>query len=529
MSVKMTKKVMLCCCIVLALAMVATPKIFTLMGFPTQLKIIQGIEQSLKINFPFYVYISCDEPDRLLINGKPLAARTLRVNLADPINLQSNRLGSTGVDFKLFGLISIRHMEVNVIPEIKVYPSGHSIGVLLHADGVMVIDTSYVEGPDGKKYYPAREAGISAGDYLVAINGKEVQSKQDVATAIYDGSRDGVPLEVKVRKRNGELKTLQVQPVQSPEGMYMVGLYIDDGVAGVGTMTFYDPETKAYGALGHVITDAHSMAPIRIRTGEIVRANISGINSGQRGIPGEKLGTFVDYHDTLGDISKNCDFGIYGKLHTLPENPFFEEPIPVATSRQVQRGPAWIYTVVDGGKIEKFSVEIVHVYHQNRPDTKGLVLRIVDPDLIKLTGGIVQGMSGSPIVQNGRLVGAVTHVFVNDPRKGYGVLAEWMIREAGLDTKVQPEAEASLVKHVQLKAAMGVQKTSLSTVEASISEMVQNWSTRGLTQKSEFFATVGQKNLFSATVGQNSQFTERVGQEEVIFSHEAGVCGGRVS
>lgn len=437
MSVKMTKKLVMCCCIVLVLALFFTPQIFTLMGFPSQVKIIQGIEQSLKINFPFYVYISCDDPERLLINGKPLEEKTLKVNLADPINLQANRVGKMGVDFKLFGVISIRHMEVDVIPEVRVYPSGHSIGVLLHADGVMVVDNSWVDGVDGRKHYPARDAGIGPGDYLLAINGQKVQSKQDVATAIYDASKDGSPLTVQVRKRNGELKTVSLEPVQSTDGVYMIGLFIDDGVAGVGTMTFYEPATRCFGALGHVITDAHSMTPIRIRTGEIVKANISGINSGQRGVPGEKLGTFVDYHDILGSIDKNCDYGIYGKLNTVPENPYFKEPIPVATSRQIRTGQAWIYTVVSGGNIEKFAIEIVHVYHQTRPDTKGLVIKIVDPRLIKLTGGIVQGMSGSPIVQNGRLVGAVTHVFVNDPKKGYGVLAEWMIKEAGLENNIQ--------------------------------------------------------------------------------------------
>ena len=195
-------------------------------------------------------------------------------------------------------------------------------------------------------------------------------------------------------------------------------------------MTFYEPLTGAYGALGHVITDSYTKKPIVIRSGEIVSANISGINSGQRGLPGEKLGTFLDGNDELGMITKNCEFGIYGTLNHLPKNIYFQEPIPVATSRQVKLGKALMYTVVEGGKIERFDIEIEHVSYQSRPASKGLIIKVVDPRLLRLTGGIVQGMSGSPIIQNGCLVGAVTHVFVNDPKKGYGVLAEWMINEA---------------------------------------------------------------------------------------------------
>lgn len=416
-----------------------TPQVFTLMGFPSQLKIIQGIEQSLKIHFPIDLYISCENPEQILINGRPLDSKKQRIDLSGPLHVKSDVVGTVGVDFKLFGVVPIRHMEVNVIPEIKVIPSGHSIGVLLHADGIMVIEESWVDGLDGKRYYPARDAGIRAGDYLLEMNGRKVETKQDVAAAIYEASEKGQSLKIKIRRKDGKIETVNVKPIESRDRIFMIGLYIDDGVAGVGTMTFYEPTTGAYGALGHVITDTHSQTPIQIRAGEIVNANISGINSGQRGVPGEKLGTFVDYADVLGNISKNCDFGIYGKLHRLPENGFFKEPIPVATSRQIERGQAWIYTVVEGGKVERFSIEIVSITHQNRPATKGMVIRITDPRLIRLTGGIVQGMSGSPIVQNGRLVGAVTHVFVNDPKKGYGVLAEWMMKEAGLD-RIQQEA-----------------------------------------------------------------------------------------
>lgn len=409
------------------------PQFLSLLGFPTHLKIIQGIEQSLQINFPFDIYLNCDNPEEILINGLPLNENVIKINLADPLLVRSNRVGKVQVDFKLFGVIPVRKMEVDVIPEVRVYPAGHSIGVLLHADGIMVIETSWVDGADGKRHYPGKEAGIEAGDYLLEINGQKLTRKDDVAKVIYQAGENGQSLMFKVRKPNGKIHNLKISPVKSSKGSYMIGLYIDDGVAGVGTMTFYEPQTGAYGALGHVITDSYTQKPIAIRSGEIVNANISGINSGQRGLPGEKLGTFMDSHDELGMITKNCQFGIYGILNQLPKNLYFKEPVPVATSRQVKLGKAMMYTVVEGGKIEKFAIEIEHVSHQSRPASKGLIIKVVDPRLLRLTGGIVQGMSGSPIIQNGCLVGAVTHVFVNDPRKGYGVLAEWMINEAGLE------------------------------------------------------------------------------------------------
>ncbi len=434
LSVKQKKWLLLSCALFLVVAVVLLPQFITKMGFPSQLKIIQGIDQSLQIHFPFDVYISCDNPEQLLINGQLLNEERLKINLSDPIQLQSNTVGTVRVDFKLFGLLPIRHMEVDVRPEVYVYPSGHSIGVLLHSDGVMVVEDSYVDGKDGKRYYPAREGGIGPGDYLLEMNSKKLYSKQDVATQIYEAGRQGKPLMTKVRDKNGKVETKMLQPVQNKDGVYMIGLYIEDGVAGVGTMTFYEPKSGYYGALGHVITDAYTRKPIKIRAGEIVKAHISGINSGRRGVPGEKLGTFTDYQDVLGVIDKNCEYGIYGKLNTMPENSFFKEPIPVATSRQIECEKAWIYTVVEGGNIEKFAIKIERVFYQSKSASKGLIIEIIDPTLLRITGGIIQGMSGSPIVQNGRFVGAVTHVFVNDPKKGYGVLAEWMIKEAGLNS-----------------------------------------------------------------------------------------------
>lgn len=206
----------------------------------------------------------------------------------------------------------------------------------------------------------------------------------------------------------------------------MLGLYVEDPAAGVGTLTFYDRTSGTFAALGHRITELGGQRRVWLEGGKIVAARISGIEQGQRGSPGEKIGTFSGPDDIIGTIASNTRFGLFGKLETdLPEG----EEVPVALAHQVHTGPARILTVVQGSTVQEFSVEIVRVYRQLRPHDKGLVIKVTDPQLLSLTGGIVQGMSGSPIIQDGRLVGAVTHVFVNDPTRGYGVLAEWMLEE----------------------------------------------------------------------------------------------------
>ena len=200
-----------------------------------------------------------------------------------------------------------------------------------------------------------------------------------------------------------------------------MGLYIRDSAAGVGTLTFYDPVTKKYGALGHVISDVDTQKPIVVHDGHIVRSSVTSIEKGSNGDPGEKLANFSGNRDTLGTIEKNSSFGIFGTLkNTTLKNNIYDEKMPITLSTHVKEGPAKILTVVEGETVEQFDIEIVSSIPQKEPATKGMIIKVTDPKLIEATGGIVQGMSGSPIIQDGKLVGAVTHVFVNDPTSGYG-------------------------------------------------------------------------------------------------------------
>ncbi|MGE5560099.1 MAG: SpoIVB peptidase [Chloroflexota bacterium] len=410
----------------------ATPQFRNICNFPSELRLSEGQVELLEIGLPLPISVRLDSGGVISLNGQAAQNRVTNTSLARPLAIESASPGTVNLQIRLFGIIPIRRIAVNVIPEVKVIPAGHSIGILLRSNGVMVVGLTEVVDDDGKSHQPARDAGIAVGDLVTAINGMPVGDDDTVARIIDDCGRRGVLVECEVHRGN-QVFTCSLPPILCHEtGRYRVGMYIRDGAAGVGTLTYYDPATKRYGALGHVITDADTGRPIPIGDGRIVSASVCGIEQGRRGQPGEKIGSFVQESDTLGNIERNTDYGIIGTMNTAPASPFFSEPIPAVLASQVTEGPAEIITVVEGQKLERYGIEIVKVVRQGRPDTKGMVIKVTDPRLLSKTGGIVQGMSGSPIIQNGRLVGAVTHVFVNDPTRGYAVFVEWMLREAGI-------------------------------------------------------------------------------------------------
>ena len=393
----------------------------------------------MNIRIPLDLYVCSNNNTELSINGKKIKEEHLKINAGELV-VKGENIGSSDLKFKLFGFIPIRSITVNVLPEVEVYPGGQAIGVLIRSRGVMVVGSSFVEDSNGKRHYPAQNAGIRVGDKILEINKEPVNDKMKLAVLIQEYAKKDEYINLLVEKRDGSQKNVSLRPVQNKEGRYMIGLYVDDGVAGVGTLTFINPKTKEYGALGHEIVEANSQMPIDVREGKIIEAHISGIHSGQRGLPGEKLGTFFQSQQEIGNIEKNNKFGIYGSLYRIPENPYFKEPIPVAMNHEVKQGPAKIYTVLNGGKIEEFNAYIEKVFYQSGPSEKGLIVNITDPGLQEITGGIIQGMSGSPIVQNNKLVGAITHVFVNEPTKGYGIFAEWMI----MQTRINMDSRAGV-------------------------------------------------------------------------------------
>ncbi len=398
---------------------------------PPILKVSPGQRIKLSAYFPLSFYtihqhLQDNIPNKS-VQSLPLLSTNLIVN--SPENEEFD------VQVRLLGAIPVKKLHVEIARPTMVVPGGQAIGVLFSSKGVVIIGHLSLKGVDGKTYYPAKDAGLEIGDILLAMNDMPVNRVNEVEFQLrnYQPERKFIKLTI---LRRGKQIISKIQPVYcSQDGAvsrYMLGIYIEDPAAGVGTLTCYDPVTQRFAGLGHRIVDFAGKKGIPFNRGEIVLARINGVRVGVPGQPGEKIGVFSSFMNPLGKIEKNSRFGIYGHLYGHIYGSVYhvnETPIPTAYRSEVSVGPAQIYTVIRGTKIERFNVEIVKVYRQDAPRDKGMVLKVVDPLLLKLTGGIIQGMSGSPIIQHGKFVGAVTHVLVNDPTKGYGVLAEWMIQE----------------------------------------------------------------------------------------------------
>ena len=312
----------------------------------------------------------------------------------------------------------------------ELYPGGQAVGILLRTDGILVVGQSSITS-NGQTVNPAKDAGIQAGDVITSVNGKSVAHDDQLALLVDELGRSHQPVILQLTRRSRTLSR-EITPVYCQDTRtYRIGLLIRDNAGGVGTMTFIDPQTMAYGALGHMISNNETQSKLNILNGKLVTADIQGIKKGLQGYPGEKIGRFVS-NVSLGTIEKNTTAGIFGTLHdkNLLAESCYPKALPVAPAEDIICGPAQIFTAIKGNKVESFTVEIEKVI-PSRKDGKGLVIRVTDPILLEKTGGIVQGMSGSPIIQDGKLVGAVTHVLVNDPTRGYGIFIENMLDAAG--------------------------------------------------------------------------------------------------
>lgn len=393
---------------------------------PLQQRVAVGEKFDFKLNLP---KIFTDQFE-FKIDGAP----AFYLGQAAPV---AAKPGDLRVQVKLFGFIPVREMMVSVVPEVKVIPGGQAIGVMVNSEGVMVVGRSSIVDEQGKRHNPAAEAGVGLGDILIKINGVQVETEGQVRDQINSVGKAGKPLVLVLKSKSTQRPyNATITPIFCNETKrYRIGLFVRDSTAGVGTMTFYHPETRSYGALGHIITDVDTCQPINLNGGKVVGANIEGIRMGKKGQPGEKLGIFRAEEGFSGNVVKNTNCGIFGTLDQEPKNNYSKTAIPVALAAEVKEGPAEIYTVLNGNRIEKFSIEVQQVIPNGKAEGKGMIIKITDPRLLAKTGGIIQGMSGSPIVQDNKLIGAVTHVFVNDPARGYGVLAEWMLYNSSVISK----------------------------------------------------------------------------------------------
>jgi len=414
-----------------------TPAFQALSSFPKEIRIFQSAVRQIKLSLPLSVSVSANQPDIVEINGHKDPFST---SLRNPITVQPSNIGKSSIELKLFGVIPFKKVDVNVLKDIKVIPGGQTIGVKLKSAGIMVVGQYSIQAKDGKPISPAEISGIRVGDMILKMNGQKLSGVSEVTNLLnkYGKEKEDIELEIQRGKQQISIKMTPVLDQKSQA--YRLGLYIRDSAAGVGTLTFYDPKTKKYGALGHVITDIDTQEPIPVGDGKILYSDVTSIEKGKNGKPGEKRAIFVDENNVIGNITKNTPFGIFGVLNQNPIHGLLNEPISIAFPEEIEEGPAEILTVIQDQKVERFKIEITKVVQQQYPATKGMVIKVTDKRLLEKTGGIIQGMSGSPIIQNGKLVGAVTHVFVNDPTSGYGSYIEWMLRDAEITEKTRLRA-----------------------------------------------------------------------------------------
>lgn len=313
--------------------------------------------------------------------------------------------------------------------EVKLIPGGQSIGVQLQTLGVLVVGHHAVQAEKGT-LSPGEDAKVQVGDIIVEINDNPIKDMGEIKPYVTEAGKNKEVLKVTIKRGKETIETSLNPVLDEKDSEYKIGLYIRDSTAGIGTMTFIEPESQRYGALGHIISDMNTKKPIEMVNGTIVSSSVTAIEKGNNGNPGEKQAKFSMERNKLGSIVKNTPHGIFGVLDTEISNGKYDQPLEITRANEVKEGPAKILTVVDKEKVEEFDIEIVSSVPQKKADIKGMVIKITDPKLLERTGGIVQGMSGSPIIQEGKIIGAVTHVFVNDSTSGYGVHIEWMLQDA---------------------------------------------------------------------------------------------------
>ena len=352
----------------------------------------------------------------------PKGAVTL--DLSQPVTMKTGTADSLEMQVKLFGILPFKQVGIRVIEDQELIPVGVPIGIYVKTEGVMVIGTGEFRSVNGEKVAPAEHI-LKSGDYVVKLNGTEVADKDDLITRIENGSGEAAILTI---RRGEEYFDVKIDPVQDQTKKYKIGVWVRDNAQGVGTMTYIDSQGN-FGALGHGINDVDTSNLMKMNDGTLYQTEIISIQKGTAGHPGEMTGMIVYSDDRiLGDITSNSVRGIFGKCNDKALAMGTEEAMPIGLKQEIRKGPAQILCTVDG-TTRYYDIEITDIHLDHDNVNRGIELKVTDSDLIALTGGIVQGMSGAPIIQNGKFVGAVTHVLVQDSTRGYGIFIENMLEQ----------------------------------------------------------------------------------------------------
>lgn len=385
------------------------------------------IEAILIILYMYALWVSSFPDTITLFEDEDLVVETLwgtSINVNDG-NENKEESENKKVSVKLFDVFNLKTIDINTIKNTQVVPVGNIGGIKIYTNGVLVVGMSEINAKDNVKVKPYQDTGIEEGDMIIAINEENVYNTKELTKKVNESKGEALDI---VYVKNGEEKECKIIPAMNQENEYKLGLWVRDSAAGVGTITFYNPDQKTFAALGHGITDIDTGELIEISGGEFVTTNIIKTIKGEAGVPGKIQGS-LNNDQVIGKISKNTEYGIYGTVDNIAMLKVnTENRYNVALRGEIKEGKATILCNLDNQRKE-YEIKIEKIYLNNYQNNKSMLVKVTDQELLEKTGGIVQGMSGSPIIQNGKFAGAITHVLVNDPTTGYGVFADMMLKQ----------------------------------------------------------------------------------------------------
>ncbi len=412
-----TNKKLILGTILLSILLICLIYVTNITSIPENIIIFQG--EKLNLNTLLGISLKTEDKNIETIQNSKI------IQTSSNLALNEEYTGKVNLSVNLFGM-KVKDVTLNVLETTEVVPLGELVGLKLYTNGVLVVGMSEISGIDKNTYKPYENTGIIEGDMIVQINENSVTNTEELIECVNNSKGKEVSIKY---VRSGETIETYIKPIETAKDDYKLGLWVRDAAAGVGTISFYEPESGLFASLGHGIIDVDTLKLLDISTGEFVTTNIVSIIKGEKGNPGKIQGS-VENQKTIGEVYKNTEFGVFGKVsNTSVLNEDLSKTIKVASRNEIKKGKATIMCTLENNKKEEYEVEIEKIFANNNEDNKSMLLKITDEKLLEKTGGIIQGMSGSPIIQNGRLIGVLTHVLVSDPTIGYGVFADLMVEK----------------------------------------------------------------------------------------------------
>ncbi len=389
---------------------------------PDKIHIVVDEEEEFNFQLPIEAKIESDNAEVSFTNASNIPSNQITVNLNEAFSLKSKKTGNYQIQMKLFGFLPIKSIDVSVIEQTQVIPCGFPVGIYLETDGILVVGSAKVVDLHGTIMEPAYMV-VKSGDYIKKINGETVNSKEEMIKKVKDSGGKEMILTI---RRNEEEMNVKITPVETEPEEYKLGIWVRDDAQGIGTLTYLTAQGE-FGGLGHGVSDVDTGMLLEACGGKLYEARILSIIKGEAGTPGGLSGV-INYNEkaVLGEITKNTSQGIFGKASFELRNIVGSEAMDIGLRQEVKLGEAYVRCKIEG-EMKDYKILITKIDNSSHNLNKGMEIKIVDEELLEKTNGIVQGMSGSPIIQNGKLIGAVTHVFVQDSTKGYGIFIENML------------------------------------------------------------------------------------------------------